>query len=80
MDVLEAALDSEICKQDTDDIKRAKERLRLAKEKEDKKAQASACDDLAWSYYAIRNYSQSKIYGQELLNISKVFFVFTVTQ
>ena len=70
MEVPETTVDSQRSRRDTDDIK-LKEKLRLAMEKGDKKAQASACDGLAWSYYHKRDYEESKKYGQNLLNISK---------
>ena len=70
MEVPETTVDSQRSKWDTDDIK-LKEKLRLAREKGDKKAQASACDGLAWSYYYERDYEESKKYGQNLLKISK---------
>ena len=70
MEVPETTVDSQRSKRDTDDIT-LKEKLRLAREKGDKKAQASACDDLAWSYYHERDYEESKKYGQNLLKISK---------
>lgn len=50
MEAPQTTLDSERSKRDTDDIKRTKEKLRLAKEEGDKKTQASACDDLARLY------------------------------
>ena len=63
MEVQKTTLDSERCEGQKKEIENALKRLQLATKDKDRKKEASAYEDLAWSYYRVGDYKQSTTYG-----------------
>ena len=69
MEKVEKAKDYFRCRKYYESIQSAKEGLSISKEITCEEAQA--CHVLSWAYYMVRDYKQSREYGDRFLNISK---------